>query len=66
MDIEWSKLAVFGNTSASWLSTIRSIATELHEADYENVFFRALESYHYGLSRCGELTFCRNIHVRAA
>jgi FkbM family methyltransferase len=66
VDIEWSELAVFGDADASWLSHIRNIAIELHDAECESVFFRALEPYHYDLSRCGELTFCRNIHLRPA
>jgi FkbM family methyltransferase len=66
IDIERSELSVFGHPHTAWLSKVRNIVIELHDEQCEAVFFKALEPYEYDLSRSGELTFCKNIRLRAA
>jgi FkbM family methyltransferase len=64
VDIERSELEVFDSGASSWLPRIRNICIELHGADCEEVFFHALEGFHYDLEHSGELTVCLNIHGR--
>jgi FkbM family methyltransferase len=64
VDIERSELAVFGESSASWLHRVRNICIELHGKDCEEVFFAALKGFEYELEYSGELTICRNLRRR--
>jgi FkbM family methyltransferase len=64
VDIEWSEIVVFGNGSEAWLPSVRNIAIELHDDQCRAVFEKALSSYRYIPSKCGELTFCLDIQSR--
>lgn len=60
MDVEWAELDVFA-TDTSWLSAVRNLAIELHDADCKRVFFDAMRSWEYDLKFDNELTVCLNI-----
>jgi FkbM family methyltransferase len=66
VDIERAELAVFGDTAKRWLPRIRNICIELHGRDCQEAFFRALADFDYELEFSGELTICRNLHVKTA
>ena len=61
VDIERSELEVFGESSLSWLREVRNICIELHGADCQEVFLRALNGFVYHLETSGELTICRDL-----
>lgn len=64
IDIEGAEKYVFGESSRGWLPRIRNICMELHGADCEEIFFRALADFDYELERSGEYTICRNLRPR--
>jgi hypothetical protein len=65
IDIEKSELELFSRNTENWLPRIRNLCIELHGADCEAVFFRALADYSYNLSRTGELTVCSDLRVHS-
>jgi FkbM family methyltransferase len=65
IDIEKSELELFSRNTESWLPRIRNLCIELHGADCEAIFFRALADYSYNLSRTGELTVCSDLRVHS-
>jgi FkbM family methyltransferase len=65
IDIERSELELFSRNTESWLPRIRNLCIELHGADCEAVFTRALADYSFDLSCVGELTVCSNLRVRS-
>ncbi len=65
IDIERSELELFSRNTESWLPRIRNLCIELHGADCEAIFSRALADYSCDLSCTGELTVCRNLQARA-
>jgi FkbM family methyltransferase len=64
IDIEKSELELFSRDTASWLPRIRNLCIELHGADCEEVFFQALSSFSYDLTRPGDLTICSDLRLR--
>ncbi len=64
IDIEESELELFSRNTESWLPRIKNLCIELHGAECEAIFFRALADYTYDLSRTGELTVCSNLRIR--
>jgi len=64
IDIERSELELFSRNSENWLPRVRNLCIELHGADCEEVFFRALSRFSYDLSSGGDLIVCQNIHFR--
>ena len=65
IDIERSELAIFDESSASWIARTRNLCIELHGKDCEDVFFRAMSGFEYEKEHSGELVICRNIRPRA-
>lgn len=63
IDIERSELELFSRNTESWLPQVRNLCIELHGADCEEVFFRALSDYSYKLGPPSEVTFCHNLRV---
>ncbi len=61
IDIEGSEEILFLNNSSSWVPKVRNIAIELHGKKCEEVFFAAMESYDYELSRAGDILILKNI-----
>ena len=49
IDIERSELELFSRSTESWLPHVRNLCIELHGADCEEIFFRALSNYSYEL-----------------
>lgn len=64
IDIERSELELFSRNTEAWLPRVRNLCIELHGADCEGVFFRALSGYSYNPRRSGDLTLCSNLHPR--
>jgi FkbM family methyltransferase len=64
VDIERAEIAVFGDTSKTWLPRVRNICIELHGPDCEEAFFSALADFDYELEHSGEVTICRNLRVK--
>lgn len=60
IDIEGAELELF-RAPADWLNDVSSIVIELHGAECEKVFFKALKGYQYELGSSGELTICKNM-----
>jgi FkbM family methyltransferase len=65
IDIERSEAEVFSVNYETWLKRTRSIVIELHDSDCERIFFQALSSYAYALSRFGEVTICKSLQSAA-
>ena len=65
IDIEGSEAEVFGPNSARWLSRVRNICIELHDARCRENFFRALDGFNYELIESRESTMCLNIQERS-
>jgi FkbM family methyltransferase len=65
IDIEGSEADVFCAGSTAWLSRIRNICIELHDARCREVFFRALDGFDYDLIEHRESTMCLNIEGRS-
>lgn len=65
IDIERSELELFSRNTESWLPRVRNLCIELHGADCEEIFSRALSNYSYELGPPGDLTMCHNLRVRA-
>jgi len=63
IDIERSEAEVFSHNCAIWLPQVKNLVIELHDAECERIFFQALSSFSYDLSRSGELTICRNLRL---
>lgn len=63
IDIEKSELELFSRSTEIWLPSVRNICIELHGPDCEEVFFGALSSYSYRLSRPGDLTICHHLQL---
>lgn len=61
IDIERAELALFKHDCCGWLSRTRNLAVELHDAECQAAFFRAMSGYQYKLLKSGELIFCLNI-----
>lgn len=61
IDIEASEKYLFAENYEPWLGRVNNIAIELHGEECEEIFFKAMSSYDYDLSRLGELTLCKNI-----
>jgi FkbM family methyltransferase len=64
IDIEGSEVELFRNNAERWLPMVDNIAIELHSPEAADVFFRALQNYHYGLEKSSELTICRNLRIK--
>jgi FkbM family methyltransferase len=57
IDIEGAEAELFrGETE--WLDAVDNIVIELHGAQCEAAFFKAIEGRHFTISHCGELTVC--------
>jgi FkbM family methyltransferase len=65
IDIEGSEAEVFCGNSASWLSRVRNICIELHDARCRETFFKALDGFDYELLEHRESTMCLNIQGRS-
>jgi hypothetical protein len=61
IDIERSELELFSRNTEKGLPRVKNLCIELHGADCEAVFFRALKNYSYYLTRSGEVTVCRDL-----
>jgi FkbM family methyltransferase len=64
IDIERSELELFSRNTESWLPHVKNLCIELHGADCEEIFFRALSEYSYELGPPGDVTFCHNLRIR--
>lgn len=65
IDIEGSERVIFAKNYQNWLPLVKNIVIELHGKKCEDVFFQALSTYDYELSRFGELTICKRITPKA-
>jgi len=65
IDIEGAELNIFNDKAAGWLVNVRNLCIELHGQEHEEVFFKALQSFSYELSRSGELVICSNLRKRS-
>jgi FkbM family methyltransferase len=65
IDIEGSEAEVFCANSARWLSRVRNICIELHDARCRETFFRALDGFDYELLEHRESTMCLNMEGRS-
>jgi FkbM family methyltransferase len=61
IDIEAAEIPLFSKNTEKWLPQTRCLVIELHGADCERVFFKALAEYNSEFEKSGELTICRNI-----
>jgi FkbM family methyltransferase len=61
VDIERAEAVLFSGECSNWLDKVRNIAIELHDEQCEQIFFKAMNAYHYTLSRSGELTVLMNV-----
>ena len=61
VDIERSEIAVFDRDCLPWLRKVRNICIELHGADCEAAFNKAMKGFACRRSVSGELTICRDI-----
>lgn len=59
MDIEGAEAVVFSAPCDDWLSRMDTLAVELHDAEAERLFFRAIQDHSFEVSRYGELTVCK-------
>ncbi|MEO6809462.1 MAG: FkbM family methyltransferase [Isosphaeraceae bacterium] len=63
MDIEGAEAVVFSENCQSWLDKIDTIAIELHDdssfGNASEIFFKAIHSQGFQISRSGELTICQ-------
>jgi methyltransferase FkbM-like protein len=66
IDIEGAERVIFANECQAWLDRVHNLAIELHDEECTSIFFDALTSYSYDLSRSGELTICRNLRRKRA
>ncbi len=66
VDVEGSEREIFNSSSSGWLPNVRNICIELHGADCEEVFLRALGDFDYDLERSGELTICWNVRRKTS
>jgi hypothetical protein len=64
IDIEKSELELFSRNTESWLPRVRNLCIELHGADCEEIFFRAVSIYSYDSGLQGDLTLCHNLRPR--
>lgn len=65
IDIEGSEAEVFSCNTASWLSRVRNICIELHDARCRETFFKALDGFAYELIEHRDSTMCLNIQERS-
>jgi FkbM family methyltransferase len=61
VDIEGAEAALFDETAARWLPTVRNIVIELHGPDCGARFRDALSCYHFRESHSGDLTLCLDL-----
>jgi len=64
IDIERAEAKVFSGLDLGWLTSVNTIAIELHDAECEEIFFEALAHFDYELRRSGEVTICRNLRPK--
>lgn len=60
IDIERAEIPLFSG-DASWLSSIKNIAIELHDDECVKTFFNAMTPFVYEKQQIGDLTLCLNI-----
>lgn len=65
IDIEGAESVLFDDTAKAWLPRIHNICIELHGRACQETFFRALADFDYELGHSGELTVCRNLHLKS-
>ncbi len=65
IDIEGSEAEVFCGNSLPWLSRVRNICIELHDARCRETFFKALDGFAYDLIENRDSTMCLNIQERS-
>jgi len=61
IDIERAERTVFRESARAWLDRVRVIAIELHDAECEDAFRRAVERFPAEVTRAGELTVWRRL-----
>jgi hypothetical protein len=63
MDIEGTEALVFAGSHEAWLGKTDALLAELHDDSYfgkaTEVFYPAMDRYHFIVSRSGELRVCR-------
>jgi FkbM family methyltransferase len=58
IDIEGSEIAVFSSNYQSWIDKVDNLVIELHGAECERVFHKAIAGLGFEISTCDELTVC--------
>ena len=61
VDIERAELTVFQESARTWLDRVRVIAIELHDAECEDAFHRAVAPFPAEVTRVGDLTVWRRL-----
>jgi len=59
IDIEGAERRIFAEGAHEWLDRVDTLVIELHGAECQNVFERAIAQYDFELSTCDELTIAR-------
>jgi FkbM family methyltransferase len=65
IDIECAERMLFGNPPLEWLPRVRNLCIELHNAECEEVFFRAMADFDYELENGVDCIICWNIRQKA-
>lgn len=58
VDVEGAERAIFADRPGPWLDLVDNLVIELHGAECEAVFHRAIAGRGFEVSRCDELTVC--------
>ncbi|MGH7437044.1 MAG: FkbM family methyltransferase [Polyangiaceae bacterium] len=59
VDVEGAERVIFAGRPGPWLDVVDNLVIELHGAECEAVFHRAIADRGFEVSRCDELTVCR-------
>ncbi|MDZ4851333.1 MAG: FkbM family methyltransferase [Pirellulaceae bacterium] len=58
VDIERAECVVFAENVEDWLPKVENIVIELHDQECERIFFDAVRSKDFSVTRSGDLTLC--------
>ena len=65
LDVEGSEREIFGLGAQDWLPAVRNIVVELHGRDCDELFFSAMASFDFEMTRQDSVVMCRNIRLRS-